>query len=191
MYGLTKCCCCLDLRIGTIIIAILELLIGIPYFVLAILKSIAIHPVATSDAWNDNEQLQSSDAFIIALTAFNYLKSAVALIIGLCLLFGSIYYNKKATLIYLVLRLIGIVVSGIEFILGIVAAYTIRMALPVYSLHPITEPIGYVVYYYIVVPIICMTVYIFVTMVFQTYFWICVLSFYNRSLKRKEIVSHT
>ena len=194
MCAFTKCCCCLDLRTGAIIIAILELVIGIPCFVIAIWMSIKIIPALNSESWNNDEEQQQFVSYTIAFTALNYLKSMMALITGLCLLFGSIFYNKVATLTYLVLRMIWIVVAGMEVILGIVGASLIGTFLPAfYHLpHPsIGHITGHIVYQCILLPIICMTVYIFVTMVLQTYFWICVLSLYNRSSERREIVSHS
>ena len=183
MCSFTKCCCCLDLRIGAIIIAVLELVMGIPCLVLAILYSTSVIPGADGTIYRDDRQLQTIAAIIITLTAFNYLKSVSALVTGLCLLFGSIFNKKILTLIYLVLKLLSIVVAGIEMIVGIVGGSLVGTYLG--------DPHDSVINHSALVLMISMIVLLLISIILQTYFWICVFSFYNRELKGKKTISHT
>ena len=114
----------------------------------------------------------------IAISVFNYLTGVVALGTGLCLLFGSIFNNKIATLVYLVFKLIGIVVAAIGMIVGIlgVAISSSSYGYPNHGLQALY---------------ICLIVSDFISILLQIYFWICVYGFYTRELKRREIVSHT
>ena len=95
MCEVKKCCCCVDLRVGAITFAILEVAIAITafYFVKG-----ANYP-----------------GMMIA-------SALVGLAAGLCLLFGSIQYNATATAVYLVLQMISIVFFGIQIILSVVTS---------------------------------------------------------------------
>ncbi len=77
--GLNKCCCCVDLRTGVMIIAVLDIIGGF-----ALLGKPPID-------W---------DTIITCITV---------VIAGACLLFGAIKYNWTATLVNLVFSAIGIV----------------------------------------------------------------------------------
>ena len=180
MCAFTKCCCCIELRIGAIIIAILELVIGIPYFAVAIWGSVA--PI-TNDVYSTGNFIGS---VFIAISVFNYLTGVVALGTGLCLLFGSIFYNKIATLVYLVFKMIGIVVASIGMIVGIAGAILVGVILSSNDTNTIIHPTGA-----LLASIICMIVLAFFSILLQIYFWICVYGFYTRELKIREIVSHT
>lgn len=182
MCAFTKCCCCVELRIGAIIIAILDLLIGIPYFAVAIWASVGITHV-TTDVYTSDTPIYS---VFIAITVFNYLTSVVALGMGLCLLLGSIFHNKIAILVYLVVKMIGIVVASIGLIVGIAGAILVGVALSLNDRNTIIHPS-----YGLLAAIICAIVFTFISILLQIYFWICVYAFYTRELKSREIVSHT
>ena len=177
MCAFTKCCCCIELRIGAIIIAILDIVIGIPYFAVAIWGSVA--PI-TNDVYSTGNSIGS---VFIAISVFNYLTGVVALGTGLCLLFGSIFNNKIATLVYLVFKLIGIVVAAIGMIVGIAGVIILGIAIS-------SNSYGYPNHGLLAL-YICLIVSDFISILLQIYFWICVYGFYTRELKRREIVSHT
>ena len=135
MCEFTKCCCCIDLRIGTIIIAILELVAGILYLALAITQSVNSLASAITQSNNSVSEINCEDStkpicpYITTTAVFGYLNSMVALVTGLCLLYGSIYHNKKATLAYLVLKIIGIALAAINMIAFIGVAVMIGFAI--------------------------------------------------------------
>ena len=180
MCAFTKCCCCIELRTGAITIAILDLMIGIPYFAIAIWGTIA--PIAP-DLYTSGTPIGS---VFITIAVFNYLYSVVALGMGLCLLFGSIFYNKIATLVYLVFKMIGIVVAAIGMIVGIAGAILVGVILSSNDTNTIIHPS-----YGLLTSFICLIVLAFISIILQIYFWICVYGFYTRELKIREIVSHT
>ena len=94
--SLKKCCFCVDLRIGAIVIAILDIVGGITAFVTDYGKPEA-----------------------------NFVAGVVSIIAGLCLLFGSIKYHETSTLVYLVLHMLSIVLYAISmFVLVGVASGT-------------------------------------------------------------------
>merc|ERR1712141_553159 len=83
MCEVNKCCCCVDLRTGAIVISILQLLGGAGCFGMG------------ASEWP------------------NILNGVVGLLAGLCLLFGAIKYHQTATLVYLVLDMIAIILAGV------------------------------------------------------------------------------
>ena len=89
MCVLKNCCCCVDLRIGAIVIAILGVVDGIGAF------------------FTINEGV-GYDGLTTIQYIFMCLGGAVKIIAGLCLLFGSIKYHQPTTLAYLVLNMISI-----------------------------------------------------------------------------------
>ena len=78
-----KCCCCVDLRIGAIVIAILNIGLGVPQF------------------------------FIPVDYGVNFVGVGVSIAAGICLLYASIKYSKNATLIYLVLQMMSMATTVI------------------------------------------------------------------------------
>ena len=102
--SLNKCCFCVDLRIGAIVIAILEIVGGICAFVTRYGKLEA-----------------------------NYVAGVASIIAGLCLLFGSIKYHETTTLVYLVLHMLSIVVYAISMfvVIGLVSGTALaKLVLP-------------------------------------------------------------
>ena len=87
----TKCCCCVDLRSGAIVIAIFEILLGLTHF-----RNIE------DNIW------ASVIGAIVDSTA------------GACLLFGAIKYNQTTTIVYLVFFMIGIILYVIFAIMLLV-----------------------------------------------------------------------
>ena len=90
MYQLKKCCCCVDLRTGAILMAIVEIIGGLGMFGKSQL------------GWHD------------------VLNNVFAIGAGVCLLFGAIKYHQLATQVYLVLQMIAIVLTGVGIIYAIV-----------------------------------------------------------------------
>ena len=90
--ALNKCCCCVDLRTGAMIIAVLEIIGGF-----ALLGKSPI-------AW---------DTIVTCITF---------VISGACLLFGAIKYNWTATLVNMVFSAVGITLWIIVAVMFFVAA---------------------------------------------------------------------
>ena len=87
MCVLTKCCCCVDLRIGAMVMAILQ--------VLGVLGSFGSRGIG-------------------GLAMF--VSGGLALVAGLCLLYGAIKYEPTATLVYLVWQMLSIIMVTIAAI---------------------------------------------------------------------------
>ena len=194
MWEFTKCCCCIDLRIGTIIIAILELVAGILYLALAIIQSDNRLALEITRSNNSASAIDCEDSttpicpYITSTAVFGYLNSMVALVTGLCLLYGSSYRNKKATLVYLVLKIIGIVLTAMNMIAFIGAAVMIRFAIVIAKSFG-SAILKHILYWYGLVPSICIAVFMFIYIILQIYLWICVYSHYTRQFKKREIVA--
>ena len=93
MCKLDKCCCCIDLRVGAIVIAILEIIGGLCNF--------------------GNMQGNVWGSVICAIAS---------ILAGLCLLFGAIKYNQVAVIVNLVFSMIAIVFYAIVAIMVFIAA---------------------------------------------------------------------
>ena len=87
-----KCCCCVDLRTGAIVMAILEIIGGLGLFGKGV----------SAGLWPD------------------ILNGVVTTGAGACLLFGAIKYHQLATQVYLVFQMIAIVLAGVGIIYAIV-----------------------------------------------------------------------
>ena len=94
---LHKCCCCIPLRTGSIIIGVVGILGGI-----SLLIRISVISDIESD-WNEGLKIYCPD--IVA--------SIIILLVYGCLLFGAIQYFKGAVLVYLIFGALFIVVSVI------------------------------------------------------------------------------
>ena len=192
MCEFTKCCCCIDLKIGTIIIAILELVAGILYLALAIIQSDNRLALAITQSNNSASAIDCEDSttpicpYITSTAVFGYLNRMVALVTGLCLLYGSVYHNKKATLLYLNLKIIGIVLAAINMIAFIGAAVMIGFAIVIAKSFG-SVILKHILYWYGLVPSICIAVFMFIYIILQIYFWICVYSHYTRRFKKERL----
>ena len=98
----------------------------------------------------------------------------ISFVAGLCLLIGSVGYNKIATLVYLVLKMIHIVVTMVA---AIIFALFLAGALK-------SEREDWVTY---LISIIYLPIYLVFTPI-NIYFWVCVFSFY-KGLINEEIIS--
>ena len=94
---LKKCCCCIDLRAGCIIIAILGII--------------------ASSGWFAYNSKDDNGSYYVVVSG-----SVLGLIGNICLLFGAIMTNKIAVAVYLALELIHLVLSFVFSILLFVAA---------------------------------------------------------------------
>ena len=94
---LNTCCCCLDLRVGGIVIAILEILGGIGCFI----------------PW----VLGSSNLISWDFLAFGIVAGTLGVLSGTSILYGAIKKNAVATLINLILCGLGTIVHIIAIIL--------------------------------------------------------------------------
>ena len=150
MCELKKCCCCVDLRTGAIVMAILEIIGGLGMF--------AGDEVAIGGA-------------VVTVGA------------GLCLLFGAIKYHKLATLVYLVLQMIAIVLSGVAMIMVIVAATAVTATVSGSS-HVHSNEVGAAGG--VLLGVMASFYGIFASL--NIYFWVCVFSFY-KGLKTGKIAS--
>ena len=88
MCVLTKCCCCVDLRTGAMVMAILQ--------VLGVLGSFGSRGMDGGLAM--------------------FVSGGLALVAGLCLLYGAIKYEPTATLVYLVFQMLSIITVTIAAI---------------------------------------------------------------------------
>ena len=157
MCEVKKCCCCVDLRTGAIVMAILQLISGAGTF-------------GMGAEWQ------------------NILSGLVAIVAGVCLLFGAIKYHQMATLVYLVLDMISIVLVGVAMIVfataGTVATVTV-------SDHPDlqgNEDLQGVVQVGGAIAIVLVMIPFGIIAFFYIYFWVCAFSFY-KGLKTGEIAS--
>ena len=139
-----KCCCCIDLRVGCIVLAI----------------------------WG---MLSSSGAFIYAAKATDDSQAGVFItdgILGLIaygtLLYGAVKYNSIATLVFLVLQMIGMILGVTVIILAFVAAGDALS-------DPIVKQVATI-----------MGVSLIFSSALSIYFWLCIYSFYQK-VKKGEI----
>ena len=93
-----RCCCCVDLRVGCIILAIWGILSSSCSF-------------ATSATELDVPAIKVTYAY-----------SAIGIIACASLLFGAISYNPTATLVYLVLQLPKMILNGVAVILWFIVS---------------------------------------------------------------------
>ena len=121
MCVLKHCCCCVDLRIGAIVIAILGVVEGIGAFLNAYGYGL-IHL----------DQIDTN-GFITMQNIVMCVAGAIRIIAGLCLLFGSIKYHQPTTLAYLVLHMLSIKIVVIGCALGLMGSIYPLYALYVYS----------------------------------------------------------
>ena len=158
MYQLKKCCCCVDLRTGAILMAIVEIIGGLGMFGKSQL------------GWHD------------------VLNNVFAIGAGVCLLFGAIKYHQMATLVYLVLQMIEIVLIGVAMLVGIIAGTAVTVAV---SDHPDLQGNqdvqGAVQVGGAIVVVLTMIPFGIIAL-FYIYFWVCAFSFY-KGLKTGEIAS--
>ena len=95
--GLNKCCCCIDLRTGCIILAVLGIIVNCGFFGFADSRCF-------TTTVNRKEVTNCVDDFYV-ITAGNVIgiKGCV------CLLFGSIKYNRVGVLVYLTTEIIRVI----------------------------------------------------------------------------------
>ena len=96
---LNKCCCCIDLRVGAMTIAILEIILGLLVF-------------EGNKFWDD------WDGKLLAITTVAS---------GTSLLFGAINYDQTTTILNLILSMIGIVLWFIGAIIMLVVTTMVGM----------------------------------------------------------------
>ena len=157
MYVVRRFCCGVDLRIGGILIAILEVLIsGGGYSFLG--SAYSNYP----STWM---------YLVIKITCI--VAAVISFVAGLCLLIGSIGYNEIASLVYLVLKMIHIVVTMVATILPVLLlAGTIKHNRDDWA----TSLISMI---YLPVYLLCTPI--------NIYFWVCVFSFYKGLTNEKII----
>ena len=100
MCVLTKCCCCVDLRTGAMVMAILQ--------VLGVLGSFGSRGMDGGLAM--------------------FVSGGLALVAGLCLLYGAIKYEPTATLVYLVFQMLPIITVTIMAMLLVLACTVATVA---------------------------------------------------------------
>ena len=120
MSVLKYCCCCVDLRIGAIVIAILGVVEGIGDFLNAY-GLIHFYHIDTNGQFGPMPD-------IVMMVA-----GAIRIIAGLCLLFGSIKHHQSTTLAYLVLHMLSIKIVVIGCAMGLIGSTYPLDALYVYS----------------------------------------------------------
>jgi len=146
MCEVQKCCCCVDLRTGAIVMAVLEIIGGLGMFGLG--------------------------------SEWEYILNAlVAIGTGVCLLFGAIKYDQTATLVYLILQMISIVlICVISALLFIAANASVSESSGLVPIDAALWPFNAVAF------VCCIVASIYI------YFWVCAFSFY-KGLKAGEITS--
>ena len=109
MCVLTKCCCCVDLRTGAMVMAILQVLGGLGSFA---------------------GQASGGPGMLA--------NGVLALVAGLCLLYGAIKYEPTATLVYLVFQMLSIItvtiVAMLLVLVGTVATVATHHGVNVHNL---------------------------------------------------------
>ena len=121
MSVLKYCCCCVDLRIGAIVIAILGVVEGIGAFLNAYGYGL-IHL----------DQIDTN-GFITIQNIVMCVAGGIRIFAGLCLLFGSIKYHQSTTLAYLVLEMLSINIVVIGCAIGLIGSKFSLNALLVFS----------------------------------------------------------
>ena len=134
---LKKCCCCVDLRTGAIIIAILGIL-G------------ALGNMGEGFSW-------------VAI-----ISTIVGLVAHGCLLFGAIKYHRVATLINLIISMLGIILMFIIAIIALVSIFRLPSGCSEnLNCHAVETGLAVTVGMYIPGGILAI------------YLWMCVYSFYQ------------
>ena len=118
----------------------------------------------------------------------NILSGLVAIVAGVCLLFGAIKYHQMATLVYLVFQMISIALVGVAMIVFATVGTAVTVGV---SDHPdlqgnqdlqgAVQVGGAIVTVLGLIPFGIM-------LFFYIYFWVCAFSFY-KGLKTGEIAS--
>ena len=132
MKVFTKCCCCVDLRAGAIVIAIVDIAIGL--------------------------------ASLVKPESGSYVGCLLLIGAGISLLIGAIKENQIATIVSLVLQMIGVVAYVIIGILLIVSGSCYG-------------------------PLVGLGVFFLIAASLQIYFWLCIFSFL-KGLESVEVVSY-
>ena len=158
MCEVNKCCCCVDLRTGAIVIAILQLIGGAGCFGMG------------ASEWQ------------------NILNGVVGLLAGVCLLVGAINYHQTATLVYLVLDMIAIVLVGVAMAVIIIGGATVTASASGYPDLQDNQGAQDVVTAFGAIFITIFAIVYGLIALFYIYFWVCVFSFY-KGLKSGEITS--
>ena len=133
MKVFTKCCCCVDLRAGAIVIAIVDIAIGL--------------------------------ASLVKPESGSYVGCLLLIGAGISLLIGAIKENQIATIVSLVLQMIGVVAYVIIGILLIVGGSCYVEALVFFG------------------------ILFLIAASLQIYFWLCIFSFL-KGLESVEVVSY-
>ena len=118
----------------------------------------------------------------------NILSAVVGIGAGVCLLVGAIQYHQTATLVYLVLDMIAIVLVGVAMAVIIIGGATVTASA---SGHPdLQDNQGAqdVVQAFSATFIAIFAIVYGLIALFYIYFWVCVFSFY-KGLKSGEITS--
>ena len=158
MCEVNKCCCCVDLRTGAIVIAILQLIGGAGCFGMG------------ASEWQ------------------NIMNGVVGLLAGVCLLVGAINYHQTATLVYLVLDMIAIVLAGVAMAVIIIGGATFTASVSGNPDFQDNQGAQDVVTAFGAIFITIFAIVYGLIALFYIYFWVCVFSFY-KGLKSREIIS--
>ena len=157
MCAVRKFCCCVDLRVGAIVIAILEIIItggGYSYF-----------------------------GALFELYSASVCAGVLSLIAGLCLLIGSIKYNKIGSIVYLVLKMIHIVgTMVVTILLALIFFGALKPMIIGIEINDSIDGVGFAL-----VSTIYFLIYLLCTPI-NIYLWGCVFSFY-KGMINEEIIS--
>ena len=149
--GLNKCCCCVSLRAGCIILAVVGIIVNCGFFGLA-------GQCGTNGCGND----------FYVITVGN----VIGIIGCVCLLFGSINYNRIGVLVYLVVEIITIILyfANAMMTFAAYAQYDNATKLIPKSAIPNTGKNT----------ILASGISVLLVVLLSVYFWICVLSFFRK-----------
>ena len=107
MCEFAKCCCCVDLRLGAILIAVLDIIFGI----LMILKSFTRHTHVNFIASNYTRILDMEDSdkdqIWMKCMELENITALASVAAGVFLIIGATKYNKMTTAVYLGMQMIG------------------------------------------------------------------------------------
>ena len=145
-----RCCCCFDLRTGSIIIAILHIVVSLGILSLVL--------------WNYQGDLST------AIPLSTLLDCVAGVAVGICLLVGVIKSNASAILVYLILSPINFIIRCVVWSLSFGIFAVLSIFWDSHKRHQIDE--GHVLGIFIIG--ITITV-----MALSIYFWFCVYRFYQ------------
>ena len=159
---LNKCCCCIKLQTGCIILAVVGIIVNLGFFGLAGSRCITVQ-VATGE----KQTVCFKDFYVIAAG------NVIGIIGCVCLLFGSIKKNRIAVLVYLAAEIIRTVLYFANAIM------MIKFYADLKNSYAGTNNAGFV-FDTLANTALAGGICVMLALVVSIYFWICVFSFFRK-----------